>query len=320
MVWASRQEDAGEEDLMPEASPQGAKMAVMFAVGAAILAAVDAVIVRALNGAVHPFVIGFFRAFFGAVILLPWVALRPSVLRSSHPLRQHAVRAGFKLLAMVAFFAAFSWGPLADVTAIAFTSPIFLLLGAADGDAGLAVANVDNEGFVGVAAAFDGEDDGGVGVERGDVGRGGEVDLPYDVKIQCGDSVIPVIAALREKNGDDAVYAPAPGSTPGCPFVIEGAVIRADEVTSCTPFTATEADAAAEGNRDAGRDRVDVTFCWYEGAFADDGDGCCILPDSEPRVVCETDHLDIRFYCDGGEGVPAGRTSRQTPPGQWPGV
>ena len=115
---------------MPEASPHGAKMAVMFAVGAAILAAVDAVIVRALNGAVHPFVIGFFRAFFGAAILLPWVALRPSVLRSSHPLRQHAVRAGFKLLAMVAFFAAFSWGPLADVTAIAFTSPIFLLLGA----------------------------------------------------------------------------------------------------------------------------------------------------------------------------------------------
>ncbi|WP_336171196.1 DMT family transporter [Ensifer sp. MJa1] len=112
-------------------SPHGARVAVIFAIGAATLAAADAVIVRALNGVVHPFVIGFFRAFFGAVILLPWVVLRPSVLRSSHPLRQHAVRAGFKLLAMVAFFAAFSWGPLADVTAIAFTSPIFVLLGAA---------------------------------------------------------------------------------------------------------------------------------------------------------------------------------------------
>lgn len=112
-------------------SPQKATMAVTFAVGAAVLAAADAVIVRALNGAVHPFVIGFFRAFFGAVILLPWIALRPTVLRSAHPLGRHAVRAGFKLLAMVAFFAAFSWGPLADVTAIAFTSPIFLVLGAA---------------------------------------------------------------------------------------------------------------------------------------------------------------------------------------------
>lgn len=117
---------------MPAAgNSQKAMMAVIFAVGAAVLAAVDAVIVRALNGAVHPFVIGFFRAFFGAVILLPFVIVRPDVLRSTHPLRQHAVRAGFKLLAMVAFFAAFSWGPLADVTAIAFTSPIFLVLGAA---------------------------------------------------------------------------------------------------------------------------------------------------------------------------------------------
>jgi drug/metabolite transporter (DMT)-like permease len=110
---------------------QKATTGVILAIGAAILAAADAVIVRALNGAVHPFVIGFFRAFFGAIVLLPWVALRPGVLRSSHSLRQHAMRAGFKLLAMVAFFAAFSWGPLADVTAIAFTSPIFLVLGAA---------------------------------------------------------------------------------------------------------------------------------------------------------------------------------------------
>ena len=105
--------------------------AVLLATGAAILAAADAVIVRALGGAVHPFVIGFFRAFFGAIVLLPWIAVRPGVLRSTHPLRQHALRAGFKLLAMVAFFAAFSWGPLADVTAIAFTSPVFLVLGAA---------------------------------------------------------------------------------------------------------------------------------------------------------------------------------------------
>lgn len=108
-----------------------ATTAVVFAAGAATLAATDAVIVRALSGAVHPFVIGFFRAFFGALILLPWIALRPSVLRTTHPVRQHALRAGFKLLAMIALFAAFSWGPLADVTAIAFTSPIFVVLGAA---------------------------------------------------------------------------------------------------------------------------------------------------------------------------------------------
>lgn len=112
-------------------SRRTATMAVAFAAGAATLAAADAVIVRALSGAVHPFVIGFFRAFFGAVILLPWIAMRPAVLQSNHRLRQHALRAGFKLLAMIAFFAAFSWGPLADVTAIAFMSPVFVVLGAA---------------------------------------------------------------------------------------------------------------------------------------------------------------------------------------------
>ncbi len=53
------------------------------------------------------------------------------MLISSYRLGQHALRALFKLLAMVAFFAAFSMGPLADVTAIAFMSPIFVVLGAA---------------------------------------------------------------------------------------------------------------------------------------------------------------------------------------------
>lgn len=105
--------------------------AILFAIGAAILAASDAVIVRALDGAVHPFVIAFFRALFGAVLLVPFLVLRPQVLASTHSLGQHALRALFKLFAMVAFFAAFGMGALADVTAIAFMSPIFVVLGAA---------------------------------------------------------------------------------------------------------------------------------------------------------------------------------------------
>lgn len=112
----------------------GSTMPAMYAVGlaslAAALAAVDAVIVRALGGSAHPFVIGFFRATFGALAVLPWIALRPGVLRTSYPLRQHALRAGLKLLALVSFFAAFSFGQLTDVTAIAFTSPVFVVIGA----------------------------------------------------------------------------------------------------------------------------------------------------------------------------------------------
>lgn len=110
---------------------RGVGTAVGLAALAALLAAFDAAIVRALGGAVHPFVIGFFRAAFGALAILPMVLARPAVLRTSHPIAQHALRAAIKLLALVAFFAAFAEGPLADVTAIAFTSPLFVVLGAA---------------------------------------------------------------------------------------------------------------------------------------------------------------------------------------------
>ena len=90
----------------------------------------------ALSGAVHPFVIGFFRAFFGALILLPWIALRP-------PFFAHAsgapARPARRLQAIGDDRAVrrLQLGPLADVTAIAFTSPIFVVLGAA-----LTLANV----------------------------------------------------------------------------------------------------------------------------------------------------------------------------------
>lgn len=106
-------------------------LAVALAATGACLSAADAVLVRSLNGEVHPFIIAFFRAVFGALAILPIVARNPRVMISVYPLRQHTVRAGLKLLTLVAFFAAFSRGPLTDVTAVAFTSPIFVLIGAA---------------------------------------------------------------------------------------------------------------------------------------------------------------------------------------------
>jgi hypothetical protein len=149
----------------------------------------------------------------------------------------------------------------------------------------------------------------GLGADGGGAGGGcvEEPDLPYDIKIQCGDPVIPVLAAFREKNGDQLIFAPVPGTSSACPFVIEDATIRADEVASCAPFTATVADARAQGNKDTGRDRVWVTWCWYRGATAAEADGaCCVAAGGEDDIECETDHLDIRFSCDGGQGVPPG--------------
>ncbi|MGJ8569382.1 MAG: DMT family transporter [Hoeflea sp.] len=102
-------------------------VALMMIVAA--MTAIDAVIVRAVSPDVHPFVIGFTRSLFGLLLVLPMILFRPGVLRSNFRFR-HVVRATLKLASLVAFFAAFARAPLADVTAIAFTAPIFVTIGA----------------------------------------------------------------------------------------------------------------------------------------------------------------------------------------------
>lgn len=114
----------------PDRSRHNASMlAIAFAAVAAAMTAVDAVIVRMLAGEVHPFVIAFFRSLFGLLAILPWIAWRPAVLKTSYRLR-HASRAALKLLSLACGFAAFASAPLADVMTIMFTAPVFVMLGA----------------------------------------------------------------------------------------------------------------------------------------------------------------------------------------------
>lgn len=104
-------------------------LAVLMMVAATCLAGLDAVIVRTLAGQVHPLIIGFFRALFGLLAVLPWIVTR--VRLGASPYRGlHVLRAGLKLASLVALFVAFAHAPLADATAINFTMPIFLTLGA----------------------------------------------------------------------------------------------------------------------------------------------------------------------------------------------
>lgn len=104
-------------------------LAVLIMVCATVLAGFDAVIVRMLAGGVHPFIIGFFRALFGLLVVLPFMLRRIDVFAS--PYRTlHVFRAGLKFASLVALFIAFAHAPLADATAINFTMPIFLTLGA----------------------------------------------------------------------------------------------------------------------------------------------------------------------------------------------
>lgn len=108
---------------------RAAMIGVLLMLIVAVLNAVDAVIVRLLSPGVHPFVIGFARALFGLLAVLPWIVRRPGILQSHYRFR-HVLRAALKLGSLVAFFAAFASAPLADVTAIAFTAPLFVTVGA----------------------------------------------------------------------------------------------------------------------------------------------------------------------------------------------
>lgn len=104
-------------------------LAVALMLAAALLSGIDAIIVRLLANEVHPLLIGFFRAGFGLLAVLPWIVTRVD-LRASPYRWLHAMRAGLKLAALVLLFVAFAHAPLAEATAISFTMPIFLTLGA----------------------------------------------------------------------------------------------------------------------------------------------------------------------------------------------
>lgn len=139
-------------------------LAAALMVVAAILNSVDAVIVRMLAGDVNPLTIGFFRSLFGLLVVLPWVVVRVDLKASPYRF-QHVLRAGLKLASLVALFVAFAHAPLADATAINFTMPAFLVLGAwlfLGETIGLATVAGIIAGFVGIviiiqpgAAAFD---------------------------------------------------------------------------------------------------------------------------------------------------------------------
>jgi drug/metabolite transporter (DMT)-like permease len=88
-------------------------------------------IVRQVSSDLHPFEAAFFRNLFGVVFMMPWI-LRAgwSQLRTGRP-AMHLVRSACGLTAMLLLFTALSLLPLAEVTALSFTAPLFATVGAA---------------------------------------------------------------------------------------------------------------------------------------------------------------------------------------------
>lgn len=96
----------------------------------ATIMAVDTAIVRVLSHELRALEIVFYRALFGLLVVLPWLWRERAVIVQTTNFRLHLGRALLKLLALLAFFQAIAGAPLASVTAIAFTTPLFVALGA----------------------------------------------------------------------------------------------------------------------------------------------------------------------------------------------
>ncbi len=106
--------------------------AAVLMVGACAGFAAMMAIVRLLSADMHPFQLAFFRNFFGVVFMLPWLigAGGVTALRTGRP-GMHVMRSVLGLGAMLLLFSALALLPLANVTALSFTAPLFATIGAA---------------------------------------------------------------------------------------------------------------------------------------------------------------------------------------------
>lgn len=82
--------------------------------------------IRHLSSDLSPLQIAFFRCFFGLVIFLPLAVKTRFGFLHTDKLSLHLVRALLNVASMWAFFWALSITPIARVTALSFTSPLFM--------------------------------------------------------------------------------------------------------------------------------------------------------------------------------------------------
>jgi len=87
-------------------------------------------VVRHLQADLHAFEVAFFRNLFGLIAMAPFFLRHgPQVLRTGR-LGLHALRGALQVAGMLMFFTALALTPLAKVSALSFTAPLFATIGA----------------------------------------------------------------------------------------------------------------------------------------------------------------------------------------------
>ena len=104
--------------------------AVMLMLGATLMLASMHGLVRQLSSDMHPFMIVFFRNLFGLVAVLPLLLQAGLGSLKTHNPRLHMLRAGVGVIAMLGWFYALSKVPIANATALSFSTTIFATVSA----------------------------------------------------------------------------------------------------------------------------------------------------------------------------------------------
>jgi len=104
--------------------------AMLWAVAAGSLFSLLNALMRALALSIDPFQAQFLRYFFGLVVLLPIVLHRGLAAYRPRHIGGQFVRGAAHAIGLCLWFTALPKIPLADMTAIGFTGPIFIMIGA----------------------------------------------------------------------------------------------------------------------------------------------------------------------------------------------
>jgi drug/metabolite transporter (DMT)-like permease len=103
---------------------------ILWAALAGILFSILNVLMRDVTLDLHPFIVGFWRYLFGTLALLPViVGAGIGVLRVAKP-SNHLIRSLIHTVALGLWFYALPLIPIAETTALGFTTPLFITLGA----------------------------------------------------------------------------------------------------------------------------------------------------------------------------------------------
>jgi len=110
--------------------PAAVKGAVLMTIAAAAFAGMN-VTIRAMNGELHPFQVAFLRCAVGFAFMLPWLAHAGLAGLKTGSQKLYGSRAFVGYASMLCWFTALAALPVAEATALSFTSPLFATVAAA---------------------------------------------------------------------------------------------------------------------------------------------------------------------------------------------